>query len=310
VEFAVAGAAVCVLVGAELVAFTLGFRTFVRPAEVFPRVDGIEAIRRDPGLFRAIGIGQILPSNTAMVYGIADPRGYDGMGPRRLNDLLDVAFVFFGSYHGTQHVDASPIIDLLNVKYVFGRPGEALPSPQFTQVSGGGAPVFLNHHALPRAFLVDGFTVASGNAARRLLRDRGVDPRRVAVLEDTLPADAAPEAAAASAPPGEIGHVEVRHYRPDHVEMTTAAPGRRLLVLTDLFYPGWIAEVDGQPVPIRLANFAFRAVTVPAGTHTVRFVYRPRSVYWGAAVSTVALLVLVGLTRMGRDQPRGHKGSK
>lgn len=292
----VAGAAICVLVGAELVAFTIGYRTFVRPAEVFPRVEGLEAIRRDPGLFRAIGIGQVLPSNTAMVYGIADPRGYDGMGPRRLNDLLDVSFVFLASYHATQRVDKSPIIDLLNVKYIVGRPGEALPSPQFTRVDAGGAPVFLNHAALPRTFLVDGFTVASGNPARRLLRDRGVDPRRVAILEETLSADAAPEAAAAPAGPGEIGHVEVRHYRSDYVEMTTAAPGRRLLVLTDLFYPGWIAEVDGQPAPIRLANFAFRAVSVPAGTHTVRFVYRPKSLFWGAAVSAVALLVLVGLT--------------
>ena len=97
----------------------------------------------------------------------------------------------------------------------------------------------------------------------------------------------------------------MRHYRHDYVEMTTVAPGRRLLVLTDLFYPGWIAEVDGRPAPIRLANFAFRAVTVPAGTHTVRFVYRPGSLLWGAAVSAAALVMMAGLVWKGRGQTAG-----
>jgi len=302
-----AGAAVCALVGAELLAFAAGYRTFVRPSEVFPRVEGLDAIRRDPGLFRAIGIGQVLPANTGMVYGIADPRGYDGMGPRRLNDLLDVAFVFLGSFHMTQHVEASPIIDLLNVKYVLGRPGEALPAPQFTRVDAGGSPVFLNHRALPRAWLVDGFTVASGNAARRMLRDRAVDPRRVAVLDEAPPPGAAPEAAAR---PDQIGQVAVCHYRSSYVEMTTSAPGRRLLVLTDLFYPGWTADVDGVPTAIHLTNFAFRAVSVPAGTHTVRFVYRPSSFLWGAAISGVASLLLAGCIWIGPARPHVHKRSK
>jgi hypothetical protein len=170
--------------------------------------------------------------------------------------------------------------------------------------------VFLNHRALPRTFLVDGFAVASGNAARRLLRDRGVDPRRVAVLEEAPPADSAPEPAPADAAPEQIGRATVQHYRSGFVEIATTAPGRRLLVLTDLHFPGWTAEVDGQVVPIRLANFAFRAVSVPAGSHTVRFVYRPDSFTWGAVVSGAAVLILVALCWLGRGPTASPKGSK
>ena len=153
------------------------------------------------------------------------------------------------------------------MKYVFGLPGHDLPAPQFTRVSSGPSPLFLNRDVMPRLFLADGYTVRTGNLARRTLRDGLVDLRRTAILETELPGGLAPEPGGAQGP----GRVDVRHYRDHFVEVTTAAAGRRLLVFTDLSYPGWIAEIDGRPADILRADFAFRAVSVPAGTHTVRF---------------------------------------
>ena len=57
------------------------------------------------------------------------------------------------------------------------------------------------------------------------------------------------------------------------------------LVLSDSWYPGWLATVDGVDVPIERANILFRAVRVPPGDHTVEFRYEPRSVSTGALVS-------------------------
>ena len=51
--------------------------------------------------------------------------------------------------------------------------------------------------------------------------------------------------------------------------------------------------VDGEPVAIERANLAFRSVYVPAGTHTVRWVYRPTSYRVGLGISAAALLALV-----------------
>ena len=93
-------------------------------------------------------------------------------------------------------------------------------------------------------------------------------------------------------------------YAPERVtvEVETGAPG--YLVLGDAWYPGWRATVDGAPAPIERANLLFRAVPVPAGTHTVQFTYRPLSVTAGATISAAALLalfvvlpVLLGLRR-------------
>jgi hypothetical protein len=66
------------------------------------------------------------------------------------------------------------------------------------------------------------------------------------------------------------------------------------LMLSDTFYPGWRALVDGVPVEIQIANEAFRAVRFPAGSHTIEFRYEPQSVTLGLIVSLASLVVIAG----------------
>ena len=91
--------------------------------------------------------------------------------------------------------------------------------------------------------------------------------------------------------------------RPERVvaEMTSDSAG--LLVLADLFYPGWTAEVDGRPSEILRADGVFRAVALPAGSHRVVFRYQPLSVKIGAALSAAALLAVAVLAGRGRPEP-------
>lgn len=69
----------------------------------------------------------------------------------------------------------------------------------------------------------------------------------------------------------------------------------RILTYLDADYPGWKAYVDGQPAPIYLADEAFKAVALPAGTHTVRFVFYPYAFYKGCVVSIAGLVALIAL---------------
>jgi hypothetical protein len=78
-----------------------------------------------------------------------------------------------------------------------------------------------------------------------------------------------------------------------------------LLVLADLHYPGWTAQVDGSPAPILLADGYLRAVALPAGQHRVVFRYRPIAFYAGAAISVAALLTLAVLLLSGPPAARG-----
>ncbi len=66
-------------------------------------------------------------------------------------------------------------------------------------------------------------------------------------------------------------------------------------MLADTYYPGWQATVDGRPVELHRGNYLFRAVQVPAGAHTVRFEYRPRSFTIGLGLFVIGLSFLTVL---------------
>ncbi|HET7343700.1 MAG TPA: YfhO family protein, partial [Methylomirabilota bacterium] len=73
-----------------------------------------------------------------------------------------------------------------------------------------------------------------------------------------------------------------------------------VLVLTDTWFPGWRARVDGRPATLWRADHAFRAVAVPAGRHEVELRYQPRSVLIGALVSALAAALTLALLVAGR----------
>jgi hypothetical protein len=65
---------------------------------------------------------------------------------------------------------------------------------------------------------------------------------------------------------------------------------RGMVILTDAWYPGWRARVDGRPARIHEAYAAVRGVVVEGGAHRVEFVYRPSSVMAGGALTALACL--------------------
>jgi hypothetical protein len=151
--------------------------------------------------------------------------------------------------------------------------------------------VYLNPAVLPRSFVAPAVhVVRDGNAALEALCDPAFDARSQVVLE----ADEGPVA-----PPRGTGDplrsARVREYHSDRVVIDCDADAASHLVLLDTWYPGWVARVNGTWVPIRHANYLFRAVAVPAGQSEVTFTYEPRSFRMGLAVSSgVAVFLVAG----------------
>jgi hypothetical protein len=179
------------------------------------------------------------------------------------------------------------LLDAANVKYVVTGPTTALPGERFERVFDAAVRVYRNRLALPRAFAVwDYRVVPRMGDALSAIRDPGFEPARAVILDrDPVPR---PEAS-----PGRDATIRVSVYHATEVEVQAAMPAAGLVVLSDVYYPGWAATVDGAPAAILRANAAMRAVSVPRGGHVVRFVFTPASLRWGLAISAVTLVVIL-----------------
>ena len=293
--------ALCGLVTVELLAQAQGFHRTIARRDVLPSVPAIDAVRRDTSTFRVYGWGTAFLPDTPMAYGLQDARGWDGVQPARYTRLLDLGYLR-QSRDPERHLANPVLLDLLNVKYVFVPAGLRLAAPRFAPVAGTGDVVFENTRVQPRAWLASRYAVMDDRTAESALHAARLDLRSLVLLEDELPPGERPGAA-----PGEpAGTATVARYEDTVVEIETAAAGRRLLLLADAQYPGWQATVDGQPVTIYRADYALRAVPVPAGRHTVRFTYVPWSVRVGTAVSMITGVVFAAalVPRWRRRRPR------
>lgn len=155
--------------------------------------------------------------------------------------------------------------------------------------------ILRNADAMPRAFIVgSGLVVPPGGDALALMLSGGIDLRKTAVLEEPIPA----ELVIPSAPPGAspVGTATIQSYAPERVVIRTDADRGALLVLSDAYFPGWVAQIDGQPASILRADYLFRAVALAPGRHTVTFAYQPLSVVLGASITlaAAALVLAVG----------------
>ena len=100
------------------------------------------------------------------------------------------------------------------------------------------------------------------------------------------------------------GTARITGSRANQIVIQTQSPWEERLVLRDLMYPGWTVTIDGQPAESMRYEDMFRSVDLSAGRHTVVWTFRPQSVYWGASISGIALLVLVAISHIRFWYPR------
>jgi hypothetical protein len=154
--------------------------------------------------------------------------------------------------------------------------------------------IYENANAFPRAFVVpEAVLVPDGAAAIARLRDGPLDPRRQVVVESRPVGGAGPFTGTPAADATIVGEGSAM------VDLLADAPAGGFLVLTDPYYPGWRAFVDGVDSPILRANYLFRAVALPPGSHEVRFVFAPWSLERGAILSVAGLTIALGAILVG-----------
>jgi hypothetical protein len=146
---------------------------------------------------------------------------------------------------------------------------------------------------LPLAALVPRGVFLDATNSLNALFSGEFDPR----TQVFLPLEAAGQIQLSGTGRGQILASRVGAHR---IQATVKTDQPMMLTLAQANYPGWRATVDGRPVPLWTANYAFQALQVPAGAHEVRVDFRSGSFYIGVVLTMIALLALIAWAIVGR----------
>jgi hypothetical protein len=253
----------------------------------FPKTGAIEYLESRPGLFRVL----FPVPNLSAVYGLYDLSGYDAMNPCLTSDLITGDFQGGKPGGATIMFRRSPgvaLADLCNVEYVVLPSGASAPAERYKLgYDGKDARVFRNAGVMPRAFLMGRARRCADGAESLSLMADGFDFRKEVLIEGDGQVKATGEASG--------GKAEITRYEPNRVVVKTESSGSAWLVLTDTWFRGWTARVNGKPEEIRRAYHAFRAVRVPAGKNVVEFRYKPGSFLFGFLMSLMGVVMTMAL---------------
>lgn len=268
------------------------------------RLDG-ERLRRtvpegDGEYRRYAAMREVLRPNLGTVYGLPSIDGYDG-GLLPLHDYALFKSVLVPHETPVPHFTLAAqaplqpdarLLGALNVGQLVTDGRNVRPGVDWTlrETAGSAALLYENRLVQPRAMLVqDAVVEPDPRRAVELLRT--LDLARTALIERPLPAGTLPVAGPASTAGqvGLAGAATIVRYDAGALEIESNSAVPALLVISDTYYPGWRASIDGNAAPLLRANLLFRAVPVPAGLHRVRVWYDPLSVKLGFVVTGLAL---------------------
>ncbi|OGH16039.1 MAG: hypothetical protein A3C30_00715 [Candidatus Levybacteria bacterium RIFCSPHIGHO2_02_FULL_40_18] len=244
-------------------------------------------------------------AEVANTYKASYIEGYDPLYISRYGEFIATASD--GKFHKAQRSgvvfpkrgdNTQNILNFLGVKYIIhkiadGRyawayPFWEYPVDYFTPVyKDASYEVYQNQKVFPRSFVVGKYRVeSSSQKLLSMMFDNDSNLKEEAFLEENIDQEISSEVR---------GETAIKSYKPNEIIIEASSSGAALLVLSDPFYPGWKAFVDGSPTNIYRTNYAFRGIVVPVGRHLVRFTYEPDSFRIGTALGLLGLLGIGGM---------------
>lgn len=297
-DAAVAAMICLLLTAADPLQANGGFMSQADPAWLDRVPPAVEFLRSDVSVFRIGRFGRrmVLHPNLPMLYGLQDTGGYDSViladYAAYINAIEPQRTLWSNQIIGFEDPGSldSPLVPLLNIRYLLVDPADDLDHPDWELVFRQGLKIYRNKRECPRAFMVhQARTATSFEEAIADLAEGRVDAPRIAVVEGAASAIDLPSPA-----PAEPSRVKIVHYVHSAVKMTTSSSAPGLVVLCDMMYPGWRAYVNGRSADILKVNGIFRGVCVPAGECRVEFRFESGRLRMGLVLLWLGLLVAGG----------------
>lgn len=170
----------------------------------------------------------------------------------------------------------TPVLDMLNTRYYI------VPLQQ-----GATTPLF-NPHALGNAWLVKDVKYVN-NANEEIDAIHGMNPRETAIVDKRF-AETVKQPAAM---PDSLDNIVLKSYAPNALQYEVDTKQGGTVVFSEIYYPGWRSYIDGEEVSHGRANYILRAMNVPAGKHTIEFVFDPQSLHATETIAFIALGIML-----------------
>ncbi len=289
----------------DLFIYGYGFNPAVDPALLDYRPPVINFLNQDTELWRFTTYdpqgGITMNMNSGWWNELSDVRGYDSMFPNqylRFMNTIEMQGLFaqnrIGPIRQASSLD-SPLLDLLNVKYVLTK--DQIPNPNFRLVYDREVRVYQNEAVMPRAFSIPrSCTIYAQDDLAAMAK---YDPRHYVILTGSPLPSLEPASCI-------LNSAVVTVYKANEVWIDVQTNASSWLILADSYFPGWIAYARPlgarrdleKELKILRADGNFRAVQIEPGAWTVRFSYRPLLFSVGIIVTltaTGALMLIAGL---------------
>lgn len=214
-------------------------------------------------------------------YHAAKLRRYQEMIERHITPEMQETYKAVAAAGGQMDsVDASKfrVLNMLNTKYFIfpaGQQGQTMP--------------LLNPYAYGNAWFVDKVEYVN-NANEEIDALKNILPTEVAVV-DVRFKDQLKGVTEAYKDSSSI--VRLKSYEPNRLVYETSSPKDGIVVFSEIYYPGWQATIDGQPIDIARADYILRAMNVPAGKHTIEMRFDPKSLHITEGIAYGALVLLL-----------------
>jgi hypothetical protein len=290
--------AVISLVAVDLVRVNDPFIQTTDPARVTvpdPNLRFLEARTREEPPFRVFSMIQGGQDVQPSAFGIDLAAGHHPNDLGRYRDLIGMEGSGIPEHLATFH---PVVLAILNVRYIlwpdaqYGSLEGVEPVSQVQLADGRIWASVLPYPGLPRARLVGSYRqVGAGEALPILLEDESFDPRREVVLEATPPLEPVPLDQGRAHAPDAVRWLE---RGPDRMLLEVHAEQPALLVVSQNWFPSWVARVNGETTPVLIADHTLQAVAVPAGRHQVELAVESEELRQALWLSGLSLVLVLG----------------
>jgi hypothetical protein len=303
--------ALAVLTGLDLFVVNKQYWVFSPPAsQLYASDQALDYLRTLPQPGRVLPIqiqdgGDVALYNGSelMTHRTLDVLGYHGNEIARYNDLVAIPQGAGPSNESIRQIlTNSNIRRITATQYVLANGHElAGVLPGVTQVAGPSTEdpsgrtnyVYRLAGTAPFAWVAPVIVKAPDDAVLSTIMDSRFDVQAAALFDTAAPVRAPPAVTALPAPTGIVAHVD--SYAPGRMSLTLdrAAPAGSALIVSENYYPGWHATVDGKAAPIGRAQYSMIGVELPAGGRRIDLAFTSAPYETGKMVTWIAIIVAV-----------------